>query len=66
MAASPELARREVAPIEELLVAEANGEGNDLDAELGGEGLREVTGAVGDHPNRHGDGRVAGGGPALG
>jgi len=49
LAAPPELVRRQVSPVEELLVPEADGEGDDGDAPLGCHLDRQVAGAIGHH-----------------
>src|SRR5579884_304782 len=47
----PELGGGQVAPVDQLLVAEADGEGDDVDAELADQVVGEVAGAVGDYPD---------------
>ena len=49
----PELVGAELLAVDELLVAEADGERDDLDAERVDERLRQVAAAVGDHPDAH-------------
>ena len=49
----PELVGAELHAVDELLVAEADGERDDLDAERVDERLRQIAAAVGDHPDAH-------------
>ena len=50
---APELLVRELDAVDELLVAEADRQRHDLDAERVGAGLREIAGAVGDDAYGH-------------
>ena len=59
-AARPELGRREVAAVDELLVADADRQRHDLDPELVGDALREIAGGVGDDADAHDGGSVRG------